>query len=275
MEIRNQGMIDLGKKNILGILVDAVDYEAAVNKIIAAAKADSVLAATALAVHGLMTGVMDPVQKYRLNHLDLITADGQPVRWVLNWLYHTRLEERVYGPDLMLYICEQAQNNSLPIYLFGSNLSVIENLELKLKLKFPQLVISGSMPSKFRRLSEAEQYEVVENIKKSGAKMVFIGLGCPRQEVWVYENRNLLSMPLIAVGAAFDFHAGNIPQASASLQKWGLEWLFRILQEPKRLWKRYLLLNPLYILLSLMQKTGIKQFNPDHGEVPMEAMRYG
>jgi len=268
-------MIDLGKKNVLGIRVDAVDYEAAVRKIIAAAEAEEKMAATALAVHGLMTGVMDPVQKYRLNRLDMITPDGQPVRWALNWLYNTRLSDRVYGPTLMLEICKQAEIKSVPIYLYGSSMSVIVNLEANLHSKFPQLVISGKEPSKFRRLSEEEQLLSVNNIKNSGAKLVFVGLGCPKQEVWVFEHRNLLSIPLIAVGAAFDFHAGSLPQAPSTAQKLGLEWSFRLFREPKRLWKRYLILNPIYMQLLFMQKTGIKQFDPDQVEAPIETMRYG
>ncbi|MBI1880966.1 MAG: WecB/TagA/CpsF family glycosyltransferase, partial [Chloroflexi bacterium] len=119
-------MLDQGKKNILGVQVDAVDYEAAIVKIMAAARTRSTLAVSALAVHGVMTGVLDSTQRYRLNHLDLIVPDGQPVRWALNWLYHTHLPDRVYGPTLMLKVCEQAAREGLPIFLYGSHPPVIE-----------------------------------------------------------------------------------------------------------------------------------------------------
>ena len=175
----------------------------------------------------------------------------------------------------MLELCNQAQNRSIPIYLYGSSASVIANLHTNLKSIFPQLEICGKEPSKFRRLSEAEQNDIVNKIKSSGARLVFVGLGCPKQEVWIYEHRNLLSIPLIAVGAAFDFHAGSRTQAPANLQKMGLEWLFRFRQEPSRLWKRYIILNPLYLWLSLMQKTSMMEFDPNQVEEPREAMRYG
>ena len=105
--------------------------------------------------------------------------------------------------------------------------------------------------------------------------MTFVGLGCPRQEVWVYEYRNLLNMPVIAVGAAFDFHAGRLPQAPARLQQLGLEWLYRLLQEPHRLWKRYVLLNPLYLGLLALQAVGLKDFDPSHATAPTGEMLYG
>ncbi len=141
------------------------------------------------------------------------------------------------------------------------------------KAKFPGLVVSGSEASKFRRLDAKEQSEVVGRIRASGAKAVFVGLGCPRQEVWAFEYREALSMPILAVGAAFDFHAGTLPQAPRFMQDRGLEWLFRLVQEPKRLWRRYLILNPVYLWNVSLQKLGIKQVTPAEpdGSEPIEA----
>jgi N-acetylglucosaminyldiphosphoundecaprenol N-acetyl-beta-D-mannosaminyltransferase len=144
-------MIDLGKKNILGVLVNVIDYEAATGKIVAAAKSQQNLTATALAVHGVMTRVLDPVQRYRLNQFDLATPYGQPVRWALAWLHKAKLADRVYGPTLMLKICEKAQQEALPIFLYGSRPVVIESLEKNLFSRFPRLVIAGKEPSRFRR----------------------------------------------------------------------------------------------------------------------------
>lgn len=130
--LQRSSMIDKGKKNVLGILVDAVNYEGAVSKIIAAARARKPLSVSALAVHGVMTGVLDSTHRYRLNHIDLVLPDGQPVRWALNLLYNTQLPDRVCGPNAMLEICERAAKEGLSIYLYGSQASVLETLSKNL-----------------------------------------------------------------------------------------------------------------------------------------------
>ncbi|MEP6488201.1 WecB/TagA/CpsF family glycosyltransferase [Microcoleus vaginatus GB1-A3] len=268
-------MIDKGKKNVLGILVNAVNYEAAVSKIIAAASAGKPMSVSALAVHGVMTGVLDSTHRYRINHIDLVLPDGQPVRWALNWLYHTELPDRVCGPNAMLQICERAAEEGLPIYLYGSQACVLEALSRNLCQRFPNLIIAGTQPSKFRHVSAQEKQEIAQQIRNSGAAITFVGLGCPRQEVWAYEYRDDLSMPLIAVGAAYDFHAGNLAKSPEFLSKIGLEWLFRMIKEPKRLWQRYVFLNPLYIWLFLLQALKIKQFDPTDATPPVEEVLYG
>jgi exopolysaccharide biosynthesis WecB/TagA/CpsF family protein len=260
-------MIDKGRKSILGVLVDAVDYEAAVEKIIRAGKDKLSFSVSALAVHGIMTGVLDPVQRYRLNHLDMAVADGQPVRWALNLLYRCGLSDRVRGPALMFKVCERFAKEGLPIYLYGSTQEVINSLSLSLKARFPGLIIAGSQPSFFRKVSLQEKQEIIRNIIKSKAAVVFVGLGCPRQENWVYTYRDGLAVPLVAVGAAFDFLSGNVSQAPLFLQRFGLEWCFRLLHEPRRLWKRYLLLNPLYLTLLFLQAFGLMSFD-QQGKTP-------
>ncbi|MEG4517710.1 MULTISPECIES: WecB/TagA/CpsF family glycosyltransferase [unclassified Microcoleus] len=273
--LKRSSMIDKGKKNVLGILVNAVNYEAAVSQIIAAASAGKPMSVSALAVHGVMTGVLDRTHRYRINHIDLVLPDGQPVRWALNWLYHTELPDRVCGPNAMLQICERAAEEGLPIYLYGSQASVLEALSRNLCQRFPKLIIAGSQPSKFRQVSPQEKQEIAQQIRNSGAAITFVGLGCPRQEVWAYEYRNDLSMPLIAVGAAYDFHAGNLAKSPDFLSKIGLEWLFRMMKEPRRLWQRYVFLNPLYIWLFLLQALKIKQFDPTDATPPVEEVLYG
>lgn len=267
--------IDKGKKNVLGILVDAVDYTATVNKIITAARARKPLSVSALAVHGVMTGVLDRTHRYRLNHIDLVLPDGQPVRWALNLLHNTGLPDRVCGPNAMLAICKRAAEEGLPIYLYGSKTSVLEDLSRNLRKRFPKLIIAGTMPSKFRQISPEEKQEIVQQIRSSGAAITFVGLGCPRQEVWAYEYRDDLPMPLIAVGAAYDFHAGNLAKAPEFLGKMGLEWLFRLAMEPGRLWQRYVLLNPLYIWLFLLQAFKLKRFDPKDATPPTHETLYG
>ena len=268
-------MIEKGKQNILGVLVDAVDYEATVEKVIAAARLRRQMAVSALAVHGVMTGVLDPIHRYRLNHLDLVVPDGQPVRWALNWLYRAQLSDRVYGPTLMLKICDRAAKDSLPIYFYGSKSEILVALAENICRRFPRSIVAGFQPSRFRQISAMEKEEIVREIRDSGAAIVFVGLGCPRQEVWVYEYRHTLKIPLIAVGAAFDFHAGILRSAPPLLQRWGLEWFYRLIQEPRRLWKRYVYLNPLYVLLFALQLLRLMKLDTQKVTAPSQEMRYG
>ncbi|XZE33504.1 WecB/TagA/CpsF family glycosyltransferase [Pirellulaceae bacterium SH501] len=268
-------MIDQGKKNLLGVLVDALDYEAAVDRFTAAAISSERYATTALAVHGVMTGALDPTHRYRLNQFEMIVPDGMPVRWGLNFLHRAGLPDRVYGPTLMLKLCERAASEKLPIFLFGSDAEILSALEKSLQLRFPALQIAGSEPSQFRQLTNEESDQLAERIRASGAKMTFVGLGCPRQEIWVYEMADRLYMPLFAVGAAFPFHAGKLPQAPAWMQRWGLEWLFRLTCEPKRLWRRYLYLNPAYLWMLAMQKIGIGTNRHQNTTPPSSRCNYG
>lgn len=268
-------MIDRGKHNVLGVRVDAVDYEAAVERVISAADAGRSLSVSALAVHGVMTGVLDPEHRYRLNEFDMIVPDGQPVRWALNRLHGADLADRVYGPTLMLETCRRAAEERLPIFLFGGTEDLLEALCNKLQQQFPTLEIAGARASKFRRLTESERDDTLDYIRGSGAALVFVGLGCPRQEVWVFEFCRALSMPALAVGAAFNFHAGLLPQAPKYLQDRGFEWLYRLVREPRRLWKRYVLLNPLFVTLLALQWMHLRTLDPDAAPRPTQEMLYG
>ena len=249
-------MIDRGKQNLLGILINAVDYEAAVAAIMAAAREGHGFAVSALAVHGVMTGVLDPQHRYRLNCLELVTPDGQPVRWAMNLLHQAGLADRVYGPTLTLKVMQACARERTPIYLYGTTNELLTDLHAALSARFPDLQIAGCEPSRFRPISKQERDEIALRIRASGARITFVGLGCPRQEVWAYEFRDPLSMPVLAVGAAFPFIAGSLPQAPGWMQSRGLEWLFRLATEPTRLWKRYILLNPLYLVMVGLQLCG-------------------
>ena len=179
----------------------------------------------------------------------MVVPDGQPVRWALNWLWRANLEDRVYGPDLMLRVCEAASAEGIGIYLYGSRPAVIEALTSNLENRFPKLRIEGAQPSRFRPATPSEDEEDIRRIRESGARIVFVGLGCPLQERWALEHRERAPVVFICVGAAFDFHAGTLSQAPAWMQRHGLEWFYRFIREPRRLWKRYLLLNPAYLTL--------------------------
>lgn len=267
-------MLSLGKKNILGILIDAVDYEAAVSFVFERVRQSRGAMISALAVHGVMTGVLDPEHKFRLNGFDLLVPDGQPVRWVMNWLYGTAIVDRVYGPELMRKTCERAADEGVSIYLYGSTRPVVIALAESLTRMFPGINIVGSEPSAFRKLNSNEQAALRRRIQSSGASIVFVGLGCPRQEIFAYEFRDDLSVPVLAVGAAFPLLAGMLPQAPPWMQRFGLEWLFRLLVEPRRLWRRYLLLNPAYLVLVALQRYGLVYFSPQ-GRPPAEKVLVG
>ncbi len=249
-------MIDRGKVSVLGVQVDAVDYEAAVARIIDAARQDQAYGVSALAVHGVMTGYDDPEHISRLNRLALVTPDGQPVRWAMNWLHDTELPDRVYGPRLTLEVCRAAAEADLPVYFYGSEQRTLDHLAERLPQLVPGITIAGMRPSRFTTSTPEELDELAADIRATGAKITMVGLGCPRQEVFAYENAERLSMPVLAVGAAFDFHAGLQAEPPAWVQRAGLQWAQRLLANPARLWRRYLILNPRYVAAVVRQRLG-------------------
>jgi exopolysaccharide biosynthesis WecB/TagA/CpsF family protein len=252
----------MSKDNVLGVLVDSTTYEEAAAAVIDAAHEGRPFALTALAVHGVMTGVQDKAHGARLNSFDLVTPDGQPVRWALNSLHDAGLTDRVYGPTLTLKVLERAAAEGLPVYLYGSTDATLDRLIPKLAGMFPALEIAGREASKFRAVRPGEDGEIAQRIIDSGAKIVLVGLGCPRQEIFTYAMRPLLPMPQLAVGAAFDYHAGQLRKPPPWMQRAGLEWLWRLGLEPGRLWRRYLLLNPAYLARLGAQKTGLWKATP-------------
>ncbi len=266
-------MLDHRKHSVLGVLVNATDYDHAVDSIMEAAIERRPFAVSALAVHGVMTGVMARDHKYRLNTFELIVPDGQPVRWALNLMYKAGLKDRVYGPELTLRVLGRAAQLGLPIYLYGATNKILTALQQSIDRRFEGIVIAGSEPSKFGHLSEEECIALAARIEDSGAQIVLVGLGCPRQEVFTYEMRQHLKMPMLAVGAAFAFIGGSVKQAPKVMQDHGLEWLYRFIQEPRRLWNRYLVLNSYFSILLLGQLFGL-QYN-SRGEAPLGEIRYG
>lgn len=267
-------MIDRGKRNLLGVQVDTLDYEAAAQRVLEAAEEPRSYSCTALAVHGVITGVTDAEQRHRINRLDLVTPDGQPVRWALNLLYRVGLPDRVYGPNLMLALCERAAEAGLPIYLYGSAPETVGRLHGSLRGRFEGLRIAGAEPSRFRRLTSDERGALIERVRNSGARILFVGLGCPRQEVFAYEMAAGLGIPVLAVGAAFDYHAGLRQEPPQWLQRLGLQWAHRLAQDPGRLWKRYLGSNLLFVALLTLQLARI--WRPSTGgRAPASELMYG
>lgn len=261
------------KKNIIGILVDPVERSSAAERIMEAAREHRPFSVSALAVHGVMTGSLDPAHQYRLNQLDLVVADGQPVRWALNLLHGAKLSARVYGPELTLDVLRRAAQEKIPVFFYGSNPEVLALLREKIQQMVPGLAIAGAQASAFGQVTPEAADSIAGKIRQSGAQIVFAGLGCPRQEVWAFEFRQRLRMPIVAVGAAFPILAGTLRQAPRWMQDRGLEWLFRLCTEPRRLWRRYLLLSPAYLALVLCQWLGFR-FAAD-GKPPEAEVLYG
>lgn len=207
-----------------------------------------------VSVHGIMVARDDPEFAKILNEADVATPDGMPVVWALRSFGVTG-QQRVYGPTLMLRICARAAQSGLRIFLYGGREETLPVLESRLRGRFPGLTIAGSYSPPFRTLAAAEEDCVTKLIRESDADIVFVGIGTPKQERWMYQHRmSFPGMTLIGVGAAFDFHAGRTRQAPAWIQRSGLEWLFRLGAEPSRLWKRYLLITPRFLPLWAIQK---------------------
>jgi N-acetylglucosaminyldiphosphoundecaprenol N-acetyl-beta-D-mannosaminyltransferase len=263
-----------GKHNVLGVLVDSTDYDTTLDRVLEAAREHRPLALTALAVHGVMTGVRDREHAARLNSFDVVTPDGQPVRWALNLLHRVGLRERVYGPALTGRVLRACADEGLPVYLYGSTVDTVDRLATALAARLPGLKIAGAEASKFRPARPGEEAEIAARIDGSGARVVLVGLGCPRQEVFTHVLRPLLDMPVLAVGAAFDYHAGVLEPPPAWMQRAGLEWCWRLAAEPRRLWRRYLLLNPAYLARLGAQKTRLWAPEPVAG-TPERPETYG
>ncbi|MEQ9483695.1 WecB/TagA/CpsF family glycosyltransferase [Coleofasciculus sp. F4-SAH-05] len=243
--------------SVIGIGVHRTSYEECTDLIIQNAKQHQSCTVAATDVHSMMRGYLDPQgHGYRLNNFTVVTPDGQPVRWALNLFRKSGekyLRDRVRGPELMLRVCERAAAEGVSIFLYGSTEAILGQLQVNLTEKFPNLKIAGAISPPFRALTPEEDAEYVQTISQSGAGIVFVGLGCPKQEEWAFTHRHRLDCPILCVGAAFDMHAGQVDEAPILMQTFGLEWLYRFMQEPVRLWKRYLLINPLYLVLVALQ----------------------
>ena len=199
-------------------------------------------------VHTVMASGEDRQLRDALDSSSLNVPDGQPLVWALNALGH-QLRDRVYGPELMSKACAAAADNGQRFYLYGGrNQGALVQLALNLRQRYPGIKIVGGYSPPHRPLTAEERAAVAEEINHSRADVVWVGIGVPKQEKWMAEMRPLLNAPvLIGVGAAFDFHAGLVPQAPNWIQESGLEWAYRLVHEPRRLWKRYLRYNPMFV----------------------------
>jgi len=235
-------------RKILTTRIDATSYEDACDRIENWAETGTSRYIVAANVHVVMTARRDARYRDVLQQAALITPDGMPLVWGLR-LLGVAGQPRVYGPDLMLAWCERAARLGSPIYLYGGTPDVLNRLARNLHQRFPGLAIAGLHAPPFRTLTPAEEAEDRDRIHRSGARVVFVGLGCPKQEYWMARQRGHLQAVAIGVGAAFNFHSGTVSQAPRWMMRLGLEWLYRFACEPRRLWQRYLVNNPVFLVL--------------------------
>lgn len=237
------------RAEILGIPLAVSDYEEVWDWMDATIAADGRAYVTAAAVNLVMCAREEPETMAAVLGATLAVPDGQPLVWALRALGHGGAT-RVYGPDLMAGYCARAARTGVPIYLYGGrhDEAARELLVRRLGERFPGLRIAGSSAPPFRALSEAEEEREIERINSSGAQVVWVGTGQPRQERWMHRMHPRLRPPvLVGVGAAFDFHAGLVRQAPPWMGRHGLEWSYRLMREPRRLWRRYARHNPRFV----------------------------
>jgi N-acetylglucosaminyldiphosphoundecaprenol N-acetyl-beta-D-mannosaminyltransferase len=247
--------------NILGVGVSAVDLPLALDTIedwIARRQPNYVCVRD---VHGVVESQRDETLRRIHNHAGMVTPDGMPLVWISK-LKGNQHVDRVYGPDLMLALCERSLEKGYRHFFYGGAAGVPERLAQRLKQRFPELQIAGVHSPPFRPLTQAEDEAITRKINDSQADIVWVGLSTPKQEKWMAAHVDRLeSCVLLGVGAAFDFHAGIKRQAPRWIQRSGFEWLYRLVTEPRRLGRRYLINNPLFIFLFTLQLLGLRKYS--------------
>jgi N-acetylglucosaminyldiphosphoundecaprenol N-acetyl-beta-D-mannosaminyltransferase len=233
-------------RRLLGMRVDGLRTSVAADAVVELAEAGAGGVVCVATVHMVMEAFDAPDFQRGVNAAEMVTPDGVPLVWLLRRL-GLRETRRVYGPTLMRLVCRRAEEHGLPVGFFGGSPEVLATLRERLLERHPLLRIAFAASPPFRAATEAEEASTREAIEASGARILFVGLGCPKQERWMTAHREALPCVLLGVGAAFDFLAGAKRQAPSWLQRAGLEWLFRLVSEPRRLWRRYLIQNPRFL----------------------------
>lgn len=253
-------LAELARDNILGVGISPITLEETINQIAAWIEDDARRYISACTVHTVMECQRDPAMRHAINQAGLAVPDGMPLVWLAR-RHSQRPVSRVYGPDLMLALCQQSAARGYRHYFWGGAPGVPEQLVKNLQAKFPGLAVAGVYSPPFQPLTGPEDETTISRLNQARADVIWVGLGTPKQDLWMAANRPRLTAPvLIGVGAAFDFHTGRIPQAPKWMQRSGLEWLFRLWQEPRRLAYRYLVYNPLFVFHTLAQLSGLKQY---------------
>jgi N-acetylglucosaminyldiphosphoundecaprenol N-acetyl-beta-D-mannosaminyltransferase len=245
---------------VLGVWVDAVQIPDVIGQVeewIARREGCRFVAVTGM--HGLTEAQHDAEFKTILNAAGLVVADGMPLVWI-GRRYGFEMRRRVYGPELMETFCKETAKKGYRHFFYGGAPGVGEELAMRFVSMFPGVVVAGTYSPPFRPLTREEDGEVIQAIEMAQADIVWVGLSTPKQERWMHEHRGRLNVPvLVGVGAAFDFHTGRIAQAPEWMRERGLEWLFRLAMEPRRLWRRYLVYGAEFAALVLMELLGLKK----------------
>lgn len=232
---------------VIDTFIDALTWDETLKRITNWGKARESRYICICNVHSVITATRDAELKQVLKLADMATPDGMPIAWMLRKLgFHG--QQRINGPDLMWKYCAQAEKSGDEVYFYGSTFETLRRLSVNLKSAFPGLQIGGVYSPPFSTVGKAEEDAIVATINESGAGVVFVGLGCPKQEKWMAAHCERIHAVMIGVGAAFDYHASTLPRAPQWMQRNGLEWLHRLISDPRRLWKRYLLTNTSFII---------------------------
>jgi N-acetylglucosaminyldiphosphoundecaprenol N-acetyl-beta-D-mannosaminyltransferase len=249
------------RANLLGVRVTAFDLATAVAEMQQAIGDGRKTYACTCPVYTLMQAHERPEVRAALNGADWVTPDGVPVVWALRWL-GARGVGRVYGPDLMLALSEAGARESVAQFYLGGAPGVAEELARILANRFAGLPMAGWYSPPYRDLTPTEEDDLVARLNRSGARVIRVGLGSPKQDLWMARYRSRLEAPLlVGVGAAFDFFTGRQRQAPVWMQRSGLEWAYRLVQQPRRLWRRYLIYNPKFALLLAAQLAGLRHYD--------------
>jgi len=187
-----------------------------------------------------------------LHNADLVAPDGMPLVWMLRLLGAAK-QERVAGPDVLSALCRLAPEENVSLFFLGSQAAVLAKMRTKLEREFPTLAIAGMEPLPFRPITAAEDEEIIQKLNDSGAGLVLVALGCPKQEKWMAEHRGKVQAVMVGLGGAFPVYAGIYKRPPHFVQQVGLEWLYRLVQEPRRLWKRYFSTIPIFVWLACKQ----------------------
>lgn len=242
--------------SVIGAPIDSVSWSQALTRLAGWAAARQSRYVCICNVHSVVTARQDQGFAKVVREADMATPDGAPVAWLMRRL-GVASQQRINGPDLMWRYCAEAAQRDESIYLYGGMPETLDILQRKLLEHFPGLKIAGAYSPPYRQLTADEDAAVVEAINASGAGTVWVSLGCPKQEQWMAAHRGRINAVMIGVGAAFDYHAGTIQRAPLWMQRNGLEWLHRVCSEPRRLWKRYLVTNTLFIYFAGRQLLGL------------------
>ncbi len=253
-------MQSIPRVNVLGCGISAINLQTAESAVLEALREKRKGYVTVTGVHGVSEAQQDAEFKRILNESFLTTPDGMPMVWC-GWKAGHKSMDRVYGPDLMLKIFERSVEHGIRHFFYGGKEGVADTLKSKLEERFLGVQIVGAYCPPFRELNDGERADLQQRVAKLKPDIIWVGLSTPKQERFMVKYLPILDTTLMfGVGAAFDFHAGLVPQAPRWMQRAGIEWFYRLTKEPKRLWKRYMVNNPLFVMRILGQWTGLKRY---------------